>query len=493
MEMSTLYDIVIIGAGVIGAFIARELARYDLKVAVVDKENDVSNGTSKANSAIIHAGFDAKPGTNMAKFNSVGNPMFDKVCEELDVEFRRIGSFVLGFDDKDMETIKELYQRGLDNNIKGLEIIGGDTVIKMEPNLNDTIKGALYAPSCGIISPWELTIALAENTADNGVEILLNNEVKDIKKNEKGCKIITDRCKIDSKYVINCAGVYADRINDMVSKDAFIITPRKGQYFVLDKNVGDFVNTVVFQCPSKVGKGILITPTIHGNILVGPDAEDIIDKDDVSTTLENLEFIREIARNSSSTVPVNKVITTYSGLRAEVSTGDFIIGEAEDAKGFINVAGIKSPGLTSSPAIAEYVVDIMKDITGGLKEKEDFNPRRRRVVRFNKLSDEEKSELINKDPRFGRIICRCESVTEGEIVDIINRNVGATTVDGVKRRARPGTGRCQGGFCGPRVLEILARELNKEMDEIVKDSKKSYILTGKTNKGNKKVKALSTD
>lgn len=279
----------------------------------------------------------------------------------------------------------------------------------------------------------------------------------------------------------------------MVSKDAFIITPRKGQYFVLDKNVGDFVNTVVFQCPSKVGKGILITPTIHGNILVGPDAEDIIDKDDVSTTLENLEFIREIARNSSSTVPVNKVITTYSGLRAEVSTGDFIIGEAEDAKGFINVAGIKSPGLTSSPAIAEYVVDIMKDITGGLKEKEDFNPRRRRVVRFNKLSDEEKSELINKDPRFGRIICRCESVTEGEIVDIINRNVGATTVDGVKRRARPGTGRCQGGFCGPRVLEILARELNKEMDEIVKDSKKSYILTGKTNKGNKKVKALSTD
>ncbi|WIV12678.1 NAD(P)/FAD-dependent oxidoreductase [Proteiniborus sp. MB09-C3] len=480
-----MYDIAIIGAGVIGAFIARELARYELNIVLIDKENDVSNGASKANSAIIHAGYDAKLGTNMAKFNSLGNPMFDKVCEELDVEFKRTGSFVVGFDDADMETIKELYQRGLDNEIEGLEIIDGDKVREMEPNLNDTIKGALYAPTCGIISPWELTIALAENAADNGVEILLNNEVVDIKKIELGYKIITNKREIDSKYVINCAGVYADKVNDMVSKDSFIITPRKGQYFVLDKSVGDFVNTVVFQCPSKVGKGILIAPTIHGNLLLGPDAEDIEDKDDVSTASENLEYIKEIAKNSSSSVPVSKVITTYSGLRSEVSTGDFIIGEAKDAKGFINVAGIKSPGLSSSPAIAEYVVDIMKGITGELKEKSDFNPRRRRVIRFNNLGDEEKAELIKKDPSFGRIICRCESVTEGEIVDIIRRNAGATTVDGVKRRARPGTGRCQGGFCGPRIVEILARELNKDMDEIVKDREGSYILIGNTNKGKK--------
>lgn len=478
-----MYDVAIIGAGVIGAFIARELSRYELNIALLDKENDVSNGSSKANSAIIHAGYDAKPGTNMAKFNSLGNPMFDKICEELDVEFERIGSFVVGFDDDDMETIKDLYKRGIKNNIEDLEIIDGNKVREMEPNLNDTIKGALYAPTCGILSPWELTIALAENAADNGVKILLNNEVQDIKKIGAGYKIITNKGEVVTKYVINCAGVYADKINSMVSNESFVITPRKGQYFVLDKSVGDFVNTVVFQCPSKVGKGILVTPTIHGNLLLGPDAEDIEDKDDTATSAENLEYIKEVAGRSAYTVPASKVITTYSGLRSEVSTGDFIIGEAKDAKGFINVAGIKSPGLSSSPAIAEYVVDIMKDIAGGLKEKDSFNPRRRRVVRFDKLSDEEKAELIKKDPRFGRIICRCESVTEGEIVDIINRNAGATTVDGVKRRARPGTGRCQGGFCGPRVVEILARELNKDIDEIVKDSEDSYILIGKTNKG----------
>ncbi len=478
-----MYDVTIIGAGVIGAFIARELSRYELNIVLLDKENDVSNGASKANSAIIHAGYDAKPGTNMARFNSLGNPMFDKICEELDVEFNRIGSFVIGFDDADMEAIRELYKRGVENNIEGLEIIDGNKVREMEPNLSDTIKGALYAPTCGILSPWELTIALAENAADNGVEILLNNEVQDIKKLESGYKIITNRVEIDTKYVISCAGVYADKINNMVSNEAFVITPRKGQYFVLDKSVGDFVNTVVFQCPSSVGKGILITPTIHGNLLLGPDAEDIEDKDDIATASENLEYIKEVARRSATAVPINKVITTYSGLRSEVSTGDFIIGEAKDAKGFINVAGIKSPGLSSSPAIAEHVVNIVKNITSGLKEKDNFNPRRRRVVRFHKLSDEEKAELIKKEPSFGRIICRCESVTEGEIVDIINRNAGATTVDGVKRRARPGTGRCQGGFCGPRVVEILARELNKDIDEIMKDSEASYILTGKTNKG----------
>ncbi len=478
-----MYDVAIIGAGVIGAFIARELSRYELKIALIDKDNDVSNGASKANSAIIHAGYDAKPGTNMAKFNSLGNPMFDKICQELDVEIDRIGSFVIGFDDADMETIEGLYKRGIENSIEGLEIIDGDKVREMEPNLNDTIKGALYAPTCGILSPWELTIALAENAADNGVEILLNNEVEDIKKRDLAYKIITNKREIDSKYVINCAGVYADKINNMVSNESFEITPRKGQYFVLDKSVGDFVDTVIFQCPLNVGKGVIIVPTIHGNLLVGPDAEDIEEKDNTATSAEGLEYIKEVARRSAATVPVNKVITTYSGLRAEVSTGDFVIGEARDAKGFINVAGIKSPGLSSSPAIAEYVVDIMKDIRGELIEKDKFNPRRRRVLRFDKLSDEEKTDLIKKDPRFGRIICRCESVTEGEIVDIINRNAGATTVDGVKRRARPGTGRCQGGFCGPRVAEILARELNKDIAEIVKDNEGSYILTGKTSKG----------
>lgn len=478
-----MYDIAIIGAGVIGASIARELSRYDLSIVIIDKENDISNGTSKANSGIIHAGYDAVPHTNMAKFNSLGNPMFDRICEELDVEFKRIGSLVVGFNDRDMEIINELYKRGLKNKIKGLEIISGDRVKEMEPNLSSSIIGALYAPTCGIISPWELTIALAENAADNGVEIMLNNEVQNIERTQLGYRIFTNKTEIKTKYVINCAGVYADVINNMVSKDEFVIKPRRGQYYILDKTEGDFVNSVVFGTPTKKGKGVLIAPTIHGNLLIGPDAEEIENREDVATTKASLEDVERYAKNLAPKIPINKVIATFAGIRAQANTRDFIIGESKDAKGFVNVAGIKSPGLSSAPAIAKYVVSIMKNIIGGLKEKESFNPRRRKVIRFNKLSDVEKAELIKKDSRFGRIICRCESVTEGEIVDIINRKAGATTVDGVKRRARPGTGRCQGSFCGPRVMEILARELNKDMDEIVKDRINSHILIGKTNKG----------
>ncbi|MCR1897698.1 NAD(P)/FAD-dependent oxidoreductase [Irregularibacter muris] len=480
-----MFDVAIIGAGVIGTSIARELSRYEIKVVLMDKENDVSNGTTKANSAIIHGGYDTKPGTQMAKFNSLGNPMFDQICDELDVEYKRIGSFVLAFSEEEMKTVRTLYQQGIENNVKGVEIISGDKVREMEPNLNQSIVGALHAPTCGIINPWELAIAQAENAAENGVEILLNTQVLDIQKTMTGYRLMTNHQEINSRYVINCAGLHADHINNMVSQDRFVITPRRGQYFVLDKSEGGFVNKVVFQCPTKLGKGILITPTVHGNLLLGPDAQDMEDKENLTTTAENLKIIEEIARKSAAHVPAHKVITTYAGLRAEPSTKDFIIGEAKDAKGFINVAGIKSPGLTSSPAIAKHVVNILGGIIGELKEKDDYNPRRKRVVRFDQLSDVEKAQLIKKDARFGRIICRCESITEGEIVDIIHRKAGATTVDGVKRRARPGTGRCQGGFCAPRVMEILAKELGKDMDEIVKDSKNSYILTGKTNKGKK--------
>jgi glycerol-3-phosphate dehydrogenase len=483
-----MYDITIIGAGIIGTSIARELSKYKLKIALIDRENDVANGTTKANTAIIHAGFDATPGTKMARFNVQGNVMFDKLCEDLDVEFKRIGSLVIGFNEEDMEELQNLYDRGIENGVPGMEIIGHKRVKELEPNISDNVTGALYAPTAGVIGPWELAIALAENAIENGVELLLNHEVKDIQKNQEGYELFTNNRVLSTKYIINCSGVYSDYINEMIAKPTFKINPRRGQYFVLDKSVGNLVNTVVFQCPTKLGKGILVSPTIHGNILVGPDAEDLDDKENLSTTEDRLKYIKEIAKLSVEEIPYHMTITTFAGIRAEPSTGDFIIEEAEDAKGFINVAGIKSPGLTSSPAIARYVVDLVGKIVGNLEEKDDFNPKRRKLIRFNLLSQKEKEKIIKDNPKFGKIICRCEHITEGEIVDIIKRKAGATTVDGVKRRARPGAGRCQGGFCGPRVVEILARELGKEMDEIQKDRIGSYILTEKTNKGNNSMK-----
>lgn len=481
-----MYDVAIIGAGIIGTFIARELSRFKLNIVLLEKDNDVANGATKANSAIIHAGYDAEPGTNMARFNSKGNPMFDKVCEELDVDFKRIGSLVIAFNEEDMLRIRELYERGARNGIPRMEIIGREKVREMEPNLNKSIIGALYAPTCGIIGPWELAIALAENAVENGVQLLLNSEVKGIIKTKNRFKIYFNQKSIEAKYIINCAGLYADKINNMVASPSFEIKPRRGEYFVLDKSEGDFVNRVIFQCPTKLGKGVLITPTVHGNLLIGPNAEDLEDKGRVDTTQAGMDYVKNTALKTSNKIPFNKVIRTFAGLRAQPCTGDFIVEESKEAKGFINVAGIKSPGLSSSPAIAQYVVELLKDIDGGLKEKEDFNPIRRKVIKFDKLSDNEKAELIRQNPAYGRIICRCENITEGEIIDVIKRKVGATTLDGVKRRIRPGTGRCQGGFCSPRVMEILARELNKDMTDVMKDSLESYILTGKTNKGYKR-------
>lgn len=475
-----MYDIAIIGAGVIGTFIARELSRYELKTIIIEKDNDISNSTTKANSGIIHSGYDTRVGTNMGKFNSLGNQMFDKICDELDVPFKRIGSLVIAFSDDEMKTIKDLYENGIASRIPNIEIIDGKKAREMESNLSDEVIGALYAPTAGIISPWELAIALAENAIDNGTELLLNSEVTDIKKIDRGYKIYTLDRDIEAKYVINCAGVYADKINNMISEQILEIKPRRGQYYLLDKSAGSLVNSVIFQCPTQFGKGVLITPTVHGNLLVGPDSEEIEDKEGTETTLERMKFVKESALKACKNIPFNDVITSFSGLRAEGNTGDFIVEEARDLKGFINVAGIKSPGLSASPAIAEHVVEIIKGNEKDLKEKSDFNPKRRDVIRFNELNNEEKKEIIKKIPRYGRIICRCENITEGEIVDIINRNTGATTLDGVKRRARPGMGRCQGGFCGPRVMEILARELGKDISNIEKDKKNSYIITGKT-------------
>ncbi|HSW35336.1 MAG TPA: NAD(P)/FAD-dependent oxidoreductase [Candidatus Limnocylindrales bacterium] len=475
-----MYDVIVIGAGIIGTFVARELSRYNLRIGIVEKTNDVANGTTKANSAIIHCGYDAMPGTLKAKFNVLGNPMFDQVCKELDVPFKRVGSLVVAFAEEELKTLEDLYNRGLTNGIKTLKLLTAEETKKLEPNLNDTVQGALYAPDCGIIGPFELAIALAENAIENGATLLLNQEVTGIEQNEDGFKVITQDREMQTKYVVNCAGVFADQIYNMVTPADFKITPRRGQYFVLDKTAGSLCSMPIFQCPNELGKGILILPTVHGNILVGPDAKDIEDKTDLSTERERLEYIRETARKTSDKIPFEAIITSFAGLRATPSNGDFIIGESDKVKGFINVAGIESPGLSASPAIAAYVVEIIKEIAGGLEKNVNFNPHRREYIIFSELSSAEKSALIKKDPRYGRVVCRCEQVTEGEIVDVIHRKAGATTVDGVKRRARPGMGRCQGGFCSPRVIEVLARELDVDMSDIVKDSIKSKILTGVT-------------
>ncbi len=475
-----MFDVLIIGAGICGTYIARELSRFKLRVALIDKANDVSNGTTKANSAIIHAGYDPEPGTLMAKLNARGNPMFDPICHDLDVPFQRIGSFVLAFNQDDLKIIRNLYNRGIQNSIINMDLIDKNQLRYLEPSIHPNAVGALYAKTAGIIGPWELAIALAENAMDNGVKLFLNNTVQAIHKEDSVFTVKTQNSTFHSKIVINCAGVHASRINNLIAPAAFKINQRRGEYYVLDKTVSDLIHHVIFQPPGSHGKGVLITPTVHGNVLVGPNSDFVTDDDALQTTDGGLDFVREMSKKSYQNIPFNKTINIFAGLRAEPDTGDFIIGESPDVKGFLNVAGIKSPGLSASPAIAEMVVEIVDRITLGLKPNPDFKATRKKVYHFSEMTDIEKSNLINKDPRYARIVCRCENITEGEIVDAIHRNAGATTVDGVKRRVRPGTGRCQGGFCMPRVIEILARELKQDMSTILKDGPNSQIITGTT-------------
>ncbi len=474
-----MYDVAIIGAGVIGASIFRELTKYDLSVVIIDKENDVSMGTSKANSAIVHAGYDPKVGTLMAKYNVKGNEMFEDLCKELSVPFKRNGSLIIGFDDDDMKTIEDLYDNGNKIGVKGLRILNREEVLEREPNLNKDVRGALYAPTGGIVGPFEFTIALVENGKENGGEVKLGRKVIDISKGTHFIITTAQGETIESKYVINAAGVYADNIHNLICTETFKINPIKGEYFVMDKSQGKVVSHTIFQCPSKRGKGILVTPTVHCNLLVGPDAESIEAKDNVETTAENMEFIRNTAMKTTDKINFRESIRSFAGLRANPDCGDFIVEESKDVKGFIDVAGMKSPGLSSAPAVALDVVEILKN--SGLKtEKKNTFEKYRKQINFMELSSEEKAQIIKSDSRYGKIVCRCESITEGEIVESIKRSFGSITLDGVKRRCRPGMGRCQGGFCGPRVQEIISRELDIPMEDIVMDKDGSYILIGRT-------------
>lgn len=475
-----VYDVSIIGAGVAGSLIARELSKYRLKICLIDKASDVAAGSSKANSAIIHAGYDAEPGTLKALLNVRGNALMERLAGELGVSFKRTGSILVAFSEDGMETVRHLYKRGLENGVPELDIIPGERVKELEPNISKDVVGALYAKTAGIICPYGLTAAAAENAVDNGAELLLEREVRGIKKEEGLFVLNTQKGEIRSRYVVNAAGVNADRIAGLIGERDFSVAPRKGEYLLLDKSQGKAVNNVIFQTPTKMGKGILVAPTVHGNLLLGPTSVDIEDREDVSTSSPGLRQVAEAVLKVVPSIDLKQVITSFAGLRATPSTGDFVIRPSKLARGFINAAGIESPGLTAAPAIAEYVTGILRAEGLELEPNESFNPVRRPPVRFDELGDEERGRLIKADPRYGRIVCRCEMVTEGEIVDCIKRPAGARNLDAVKRRTRAGMGRCQGGFCTPRLAEILSRELGIPMDEVTKKGGNSRLLAGKS-------------
>lgn len=474
------YDVAIIGAGVVGALVARELSRYDLKIVLLEKCNDVAMGATKANSAIVHSGYDAKPGTAKAKFNVEGAAMMAELCGQLSVPYNNNGSLVVAFCEEEMSTLKELYERGIKNGVKELRIAEKDELFSLEPNINNDAVGALVAPTAGIVCPYELTIAATENAVENGVDFRRNCEVKSIDSRNKSLILHTSDGEISTDYIINAAGVYADEIAKMAGDDSFKITARRGEYFLFDKSAGSIVFHTVFQCPTSKGKGVLVTPTVDGNLIIGPTAENTDDKSNVSTSQEGLCEVINKALKSVPTLSKRDAITSFAGLRAHPNNDDFIIGFSSINPRLINAAGIESPGLTAAPAIAKHIGTTLSKHIGNLKNNSGFKPEREAPIRFRYLTDEEMATLIEKDNSFGRIVCRCETITEGEIIAAIRAPAGARDVDGVKRRTRAGMGRCQGGFCGSKVAEILARELNSPITQITKFGGKSKILIGKT-------------
>ena len=480
-EVVKMYDIVVIGAGVVGGMIARRLAAYELSICILEKENDVAMGATKANSAIVHAGFDAKVGSLKAKMNVRGSQLMQSVTEELGVKYIRNGSLVVAFENERAE-VEAIYERGVQNGVEGLRIIERTELLEIEPNLNPELSCALLAPTGAIVCPYELCIASVGNAMDNGSELKLNFEVAAIEKKDGYYTVSSaDGQKVDAKFVINSAGLYSDKIAAMTGDDDFDVHPRRGEYMILDKECGSFVQRTVFHTPTKMGKGILVTPTVDGNLLLGPTATDIEDKEDKSVTAEGYAQIMSKAGDNVSGIPYGKVITSFCGLRSVGNTGDFIIKFRD---GILTLGGIESPGLTSAPAIAEYVEELLRDAGVSFVAKSNYQPHRKPSHAFNNMTLEEKNEVIKRDSRYGRIVCRCEGITEGEIVDAIHTNPGARDIDGIKRRTRSGMGRCQGGFCSPIVVQIIARELGIPFEDVTKFGKGSVINYGKT-KGDK--------
>ena len=478
-----MVDIAIIGAGINGCFLAHELARYNLKVMVLEKNNDVANEATMANSAIVHSGHDPKEGTLKAKLNLRGNELYEPICKELGVTFKRTSALVVATSEEEENTLDQLYEQSKKRNVP-VTVMTGEEARAFEKNLSDSITKAIELPSTGIIYPWEVAIALMEEAIMNGVDLHLGEAVNHIEKVNEHFVIMTDKTKYEAKYVINAAGIYADSIYQMVSSRTdqfFTITPRKGEYFVLDKTKQPLVERIIYPVPSSKGKGVLVVPTTHGNILLGPNSDVIENKEGNNNTKVALDYVKQEISKTVKNVPMDQVIRTFAGLRPTGNTGDFVIEEANDVSGFINVACIESPGLASAPAIAEYVIEhiLSRKDDVNLVEKDSFQ-KRKPMIRLAELSKEEKAQLVKENKTFGRVVCRCEQITEGEILDVIHRPLGATTVKGVKKRIRPGMGRCQGGFCEPLVVEILARELGITPLEVKLDNEGSTMLIAET-------------
>jgi len=470
------YDVLVIGGGVTGCSIARSLSRYDLSICLLEKGEDVCSGTSKANSGIVHAGYDPVPGTLKAELNIKGSEMMPQLSKDLDFDFKRNGAMVICFDPQDLPKLNVLYDRGVQNGVKDMKILTGDEARKLEPNLSDAVCGALYCPTSGIVCPFGITIAFAENAYANGVKFRFNAAVTEVKKIEGGYSLtLSDGAVLTSRYVVNAAGVYADTLHNMVSDKPMKIVAKRGNYLLFDKEYGSYVSNTIFQLPTKVGKGVLVTPTVHGNLMVGPTSKEVADKEDTSTYAVDLDDVSRMGSLSVKQIPFRSVITSFSGLRAHEVNDDFIIGEASGAKGFYDAAGIESPGLSCSPAIGEYVADMIAKVSGARK-KPHFIDKRTGILRTKDLDAATRSKLIKEHPEYGTIVCRCEQISEGEIIDAITRPLGATSMDGIKRRTRAGMGRCQAGFCTPRTMELLCEKKGLRMEDICKNHKGSELL-----------------
>ena len=474
-----MYDAVIIGGGAVGCAVARYLSRYRLSICLVERGEDVCVGTSKANSAICHAGFDAPVGSAKARFNVEGSRMMEGLSQELDFPYRRCGSLVLCFDEAELPHLRELLERGVQNGVEGLEILDKAALHALEPAVSDKAVAALWAPTGAILCPFGMTIALAENAAANGCAFRFDTEVSRIERRGGFFRLHTGGDCIDTRVVISAAGVYGDALHNQLCADKLTIVPRRGEYCLLDRTCGQLVQHTIFQLPSAMGKGVLVTPTVHGNLLVGPTAVDQPDKDRTATTAEGLRSVAETAAKSVENLPMRDVITSFAGLRAHLSgpEDDFIVGESTD--GFFEAVGIESPGLSSAPAIGRYLAELAAAKLHAA-EKKDFIAQRRDMPHPREMDFASRQDLIARDPAYGQVICRCEGVTEGEIRDAIRRVPGARSLDGVKRRVRAGMGRCQGGFCGPKVMELLSRELHVPITALTKGGGESRLLAGRT-------------
>lgn len=477
----TVYDVIIVGAGLVGSMIARALGRFRLRTLLVDKESDVGEGATKANTAIVHAGYDAKPGSNKARLNVAGNAMFDAVCQELDVDFDRCGTYVVAVSREELGTLEDLLRRGRENGVPGLSLVGPDEMRRREPAITPHLTGALHAGSGGIVDPFALCFAAAEHAVLNGADVRLETEVTGFLREGRAIRgVVTNRGVYRGRWVVIAAGLWADDLMHAAGLDTFRVAPRKGEYFLLDRRAADLVRTVLFPCPTPVSKGILVTRTIHGNVMLGPNAVNVPDRRDVATTAPGLNEVMAGALKLVPALDARDVIRSFAGLRASGSTGDFVIDIPREVEGLVVLAGIESPGLTASPAIAERVVAMLGEAGLALEPNPDYVPVRRGIPRFAHLSRQEQERLIARDPRYAHVVCRCETVTEGEIVAACHAPIPARTYDALKRRTRVGSGRCQGAFDTPRVLEIMARELGVDPLTLTKRGGASRMLARRT-------------